>query len=130
MSTLATEKKAAREQIRARIHQLIADNPGITSRIISDLLGMPVTVVSGHVSALTVADRVSLERRVTATGMPIGMARLFTVASPAPRPINKGGAGNITPMPDDQEHRAWMTHWKAHRERRLAQQVNVMRGRV
>lgn len=130
MSTWAPEKKAAREQIRARIHQLIADNPGITSRIISDLLGMPVTVVSGHVSALTVADRVTLKGNMTATGRPRGPARLFPVASPAPRPINKGGAGNITPMPDDQEHRAWMEYWKAHRERRLAQQVNAMRGRV
>jgi len=115
--------------IRARIYRLIADNPGITSRIIGDLLDMPVTVVAGHLSALTAADRVTLQRDVTATGRPRGPARLFPVASPAPRPINKGGAGNTTPMPDDPEHRAWMAHWKAHRDQRQLVR-NAMRGRV
>lgn len=114
--------------IRARIYRLIADNPGITSRIIGDLLDMPVTVVAGHLSALTAADRVTLQRDVTA-GRPRGPARLFPVASPNPRPINKGGAGHTPPMPDDPEHRAWMEFWKNHRARRQAG-VMVMRERA
>jgi len=130
MSKWTPEMKAAGARVRARMHQLIADNPGISSHAIAELFDMPIRTVAGHLTILSRDGRVVVKRGAPATGRrPRQETRAYPTDSPVPRAVNKGGAEHTTPMPDDPEHRAWMEFWKNHRAMRQAG-VMVMRERM
>lgn len=130
MSRWTPEIKAAGKRFRARIYQLISDNPGIASSTIAELLDMPIMIVAGHLTVLSKEGKVRVKRGALPTRRkPRGPMRIYPVAQPAPRTLHRGGAGNTPAMPDDPEHRAWMDYWQARRAMRQTS-VLAMRGRV